>query len=98
MNAIVKLNVGGELFTTTKATLTRYPESVLAKMFDADEDVAAKDIFFAILRSWDQFPQIAKSKNSQHIDYYPNLNGESSILSLLPNQNSNAIRTFIHLR
>ena len=35
---LVKLNVGGELYTTTLNTLRQYPGSVLAKMFDSDSD------------------------------------------------------------
>jgi hypothetical protein len=34
MNDIIKLNVGGTLFTTTRATLIHNPDSMLAKMFD----------------------------------------------------------------
>jgi hypothetical protein len=32
-NEIVRLNVGGEIFTTTRATLLRYPDSMLGAMF-----------------------------------------------------------------
>ena len=39
MNTIVRLNVGGYHFETTRATLTSCPESLLAKMFDPDSDL-----------------------------------------------------------
>jgi len=37
---IVRLNVGGELFTTTRATLIRYPDSMLGAMFSGAMDTA----------------------------------------------------------
>ena len=33
MNELIRLNVGGERYTTTRATLTRYPGSMLGAMF-----------------------------------------------------------------
>jgi len=33
MNELIRLNVGGERYTTTRATLTRYPQSMLGAMF-----------------------------------------------------------------
>lgn len=33
---VVDLNVGGVRFTTTKSTLTREPESMLARMFEGE--------------------------------------------------------------
>ena len=33
---VVELNVGGTIFTTTKTTLNRDPNSMLARMFDGD--------------------------------------------------------------
>jgi len=33
MNDLIRLNVGGERYTTTRATLTRYPRSMLGAMF-----------------------------------------------------------------
>jgi len=33
MNELIRLNVGGEHYTTTRATLTRYPQSMLGAMF-----------------------------------------------------------------
>ena len=38
MSRIINLDVGGELFETTLTTLSRYPDSVLAKMFDHSEN------------------------------------------------------------
>ena len=38
VNDIIKLNVGGETFLTTRSTLVSCPESLLAKMFDPDSD------------------------------------------------------------
>ena len=35
---VIKLNVGGALFTTTEATLTQYPGSMLAAMFDPESE------------------------------------------------------------
>lgn len=32
-NEIIKLNVGGEIYTTTRCTLTKYPQSMLGAMF-----------------------------------------------------------------
>ena len=39
----VKLNVGGKLFETSLRTVTKYPDSVLAKIFD-DNDEEDDDI------------------------------------------------------
>ena len=36
MTDIIKLNVGGETFLTTRSTLVSCPDSLLAKMFDPD--------------------------------------------------------------
>ena len=33
MNELIRLNVGGERYTTTRATVTRCPDSMLGKMF-----------------------------------------------------------------
>ena len=33
MSELIRLNVGGERYTTTRATLTRYPRSMLGAMF-----------------------------------------------------------------
>jgi len=33
MSELIRLNVGGERYTTTRATLTRYPRSMLGSMF-----------------------------------------------------------------
>ena len=38
INDIIKLNVGGEVFLTTRSTLLSCPDSLLAKMFDPDSD------------------------------------------------------------
>ena len=35
---MIKLNVGGTLFTTTVATLTKYPDSMLAAMFNPESE------------------------------------------------------------
>ena len=35
---VIKLNVGGTLFTTTVATLTKYPDSMLAIMFNPESE------------------------------------------------------------
>ena len=35
---VITLNVGGALFTTTVATLTKYPNSLLAAMFDPESE------------------------------------------------------------
>ena len=35
---IISLNVGGSIFTTTVATLTQYPDSMLAAMFDPESE------------------------------------------------------------
>ena len=37
-NDIIKLNVGGETFLTTRSTLVSWPNSLLAKMFDPDSE------------------------------------------------------------
>ena len=39
---MIKLNVGGTLFTTTVATLTKYPDSMLAIMFNPERRRAAE--------------------------------------------------------
>ena len=39
MNDIIRLNVGGTSFMTTRATLTSSPESLLAKMFALDSEL-----------------------------------------------------------
>ena len=43
MTDIVKLNVGGQLFTTTKATLQRYPSSMLGAMFNGSFSTSVDD-------------------------------------------------------
>lgn len=43
MSGIVKLNVGGEIYTTTKATLQRYPNSMLGAMFNGSFTTSADD-------------------------------------------------------
>ena len=40
---VVDLNVGGAKFTTTQDTLTREPESMLARMFDGDLPPCQRD-------------------------------------------------------
>merc|ERR1712117_995153 len=35
---VITLNVGGTLFTTTVATLTKYPDSMLAAMFNPESE------------------------------------------------------------
>jgi len=65
INDIIKLNVGGETFLTTRATLTFCPDSLLAKMFNPnsdylpavteDGDVYFLDVnprYFAIILEW----------------------------------------------
>ena len=37
-NDWVQLNVGGRIFATTRSTLTRHPESMLARMFSGESD------------------------------------------------------------
>ena len=39
MNDLVKLDVGGTKFKTTRGTLTSAPRSLLARMFDPDSDI-----------------------------------------------------------
>ena len=39
MNDLVKLDVGGTKFKTTRATLMSSPNSLLARMFDPDSDL-----------------------------------------------------------
>ena len=39
MNDRIKLNVGGTKFETTRGTLTSFPNSLLARMFDPDSDL-----------------------------------------------------------
>eukprot|EP00088_Acartia_fossae_P010274 TRINITY_DN15108_c0_g1_i4.p1 TRINITY_DN15108_c0_g1~~TRINITY_DN15108_c0_g1_i4.p1 ORF type:complete len:107 (-),score=16.31 TRINITY_DN15108_c0_g1_i4:224-544(-) len=39
LNDVITLNVGGVMLTTKRETLTKYPESKLAKMFDAESPV-----------------------------------------------------------
>ena len=40
---MVRLNVGGELYMTTKATLMRYPDSMLGAMFSSSITTAQDD-------------------------------------------------------
>ena len=42
--AWVKLNVGGEMMETSLATVTKYPDSQLAKMFSAQESSNTEDM------------------------------------------------------
>ena len=39
MSDLVKLDVGGTKFKTTRGTLTSSPNSLLARMFDPDSDL-----------------------------------------------------------
>lgn len=55
----VKLNVGGEMFETSRKTLTKFPDSDLAKMVSASldrrEDVVRLDIdpvYFSAVLGW----------------------------------------------
>ena len=55
----VKLNVGGEMFETSRKTLTKFPDSDLAKMvsasLDSKEDVVLLDIdpvYFSAVLGW----------------------------------------------
>jgi N-acetylneuraminic acid mutarotase len=41
--ALVKLNVGGRTFTTSKTTLTRYEESLLGRMFSGRHELATDE-------------------------------------------------------
>ena len=41
LNDIIKINAGGELFLTTRSTLTNCPDSLLSKMFDPNTESAA---------------------------------------------------------
>ena len=43
MSVIVKLNVGGQLFTTTQATLQKYPYSMLGAMFNDSFNLSVSD-------------------------------------------------------
>ena len=36
MDSIINLNVGGKLYTTSISTLTKYPDSMLGRMFEGD--------------------------------------------------------------
>lgn len=38
---VVKLNVGGQLFTTYKSTLMAYPDTMLARMFSTSAGIIA---------------------------------------------------------
>ena len=40
---VVELNIGGHYFTTTRTTLTKEPESMLARMFEGDLEPSCKD-------------------------------------------------------
>ncbi|XP_038052318.1 BTB/POZ domain-containing protein KCTD6-like [Patiria miniata] len=43
-DGIVKLDVGGCLYTTTRSTMTRYPDSMLAAMFTNELDNSVRDV------------------------------------------------------
>ncbi len=43
MEEIVELNVGGTHFTTTRSTLSKEPDSMLARMFAGDMTPSTKD-------------------------------------------------------
>lgn len=54
MTDIIKLNVGGQLFTTRRSTISKYPESVLAKAVAAPAEKLEGAIFF------DRDPEVFK--------------------------------------
>ncbi|XP_071798814.1 BTB/POZ domain-containing protein KCTD6-like [Asterias amurensis] len=42
-NEVIKLDVGGSLYTTSRSTLTRYPNSMLGKMFSGQNSTACDE-------------------------------------------------------
>ncbi len=43
MDEVIGLNVGGKIYTTSRSTLTKYPESMLARMFNGSLQPSATD-------------------------------------------------------
>ena len=69
----VKLNVGGEMFETSRKTLTKFPDSDLAKMVSASldrrEDVVRLDIdpvYFSAVLGW-----LRWGRSSKLLNIYP---------------------------
>ena len=76
--SIIKLNVGGQLFQTTKQTLTKYPDSMLSTMFKhtekglapmpkTEEDhyfLDANPEFFKIILDWLRLDEITTNDYS----------------------------------
>ena len=64
---IIRLNVGGVLFTTTKATLCRYPNSMLGAMFNGSMSTYKDENGYFIDRNGAMFGHILDFLRSSHL-------------------------------
>ncbi|KAI1713318.1 BTB/POZ domain-containing protein [Ditylenchus destructor] len=78
----VRLNVGGKVFQTTKDTLTRYPDSFLARLVNAELS-SVKDETGAILidRSYEHFHTILNYLRTSVLNFDRSENATKELLS-----------------
>ena len=76
----IKLNVGGQIFQTTRTTLISDPESMLARMFSQDEQILApaqsEDGAYLMDRSPDYFKPILNYLRCRELFLDANINPE----------------------
>lgn len=70
---IIKINVGGKLFETSKTTITKYPETLLARIINTQVPVARVDGYIWIDRNGDLFSYILDFYRNNVISYPSNV-------------------------
>ena len=84
MANIIKLNVGGSIFTTTRSTLTRYPNSMLGAMFSERMPTTKdKEGNYWIDGNWDVFRYVLDFLRRGYLMLPGNFNGFDKVLNTL---------------